>query len=236
MRGALTMKHDAVVTRVVQEAPTVSTVFFTVDGGAFTFTAGQYISVYFEQTGKKSGKAYSLSSAPRDKELSITVKNVGEFSGLICGLKPGDRFIVSSPYGFFNSSDDMPIVAIAAGVGISPIWSIIRDELETSSQRDISLYLSAPYENELIFRATIEALFSRCSQASAHYFVTREPSKVAETRRFKVTTDVPSDALATSRFYICGSETFVRGVWLQLMEAGVDESRIVTETFFESSL
>lgn len=230
------MKHDAIVTRVIQEAPTVSTVFFTVDGGVFTFNAGQYISVYFEQTGKKSGKAYSLSSAPRDKELSITVKNVGEFSGLICGLKPGNHFTVSSPYGFFNSSDDMPIVAIAASVGISPIWSIIRDELETSVDRAIALYLCAPYENELIFRGDIEALFSRGSHCSARYFVTREPSEVAQTRRFNVKTDVSADSLAVSRFYICGSEDFVRGIWLQLMEVGVHESRIVTETFFESSL
>lgn len=228
------MKHDALVTRVVQEAPHITTVFFTVDGGVFPFTAGQYISVYFEQTGKKSGKAYSLSSAPRDLELSITVKNVGEFSGLICALQPGDYVTVSSPFGFFNVNDSAPIVAIAAGVGISPIWSIIRHELTADAAREVTLNLTATHENELVFRDSIESLFSKCPHASAAYFVTREASSIAAQRRFAVATDVPAESLAHSQFYICGSETFVRGIWLQLMQAGVSESRIVTETFFES--
>lgn len=230
------MKYDAVVTRVVQEAPSVSTVYFTIDGGTVAFIAGQYISVYFEQTGKKSGKAYSLSSAPRDNELSITVKDIGEFSHLICSLKKGDHFLVSSPFGFFNSNDDLPIAAIAAGVGISPIWSIIRDELETTPLRELTVYLSAPHENELVFRQAIDELCAQSRHATAHYFVTRESSACAKPRRFVVSDDVAPRLLTEARFYVCGAEAFVRDVWRQLMEAGVDESRIVTETFFESTL
>lgn len=229
------MKHDAIVTRVVEEAPRVSTIFFTVDDGLFSFTAGQYISVYFDQTGNKSGKTYSLSSIPGDPEFSITVKNIGEFSGLLCALKPGDHFVVSSAFGFFNNHDDLPIVAIAAGVGISPIWSIIRSDLEAQSSRPITLYETAPHENELIFRGSIDSLFAAHSNACAHYFVTRETSKAGENRRFSVASDVAGEALRTARFYICGAEEFVRAMWRQLMEAGVDAPRIVTETFFENS-
>lgn len=236
MCGALIMKHEALVTRIHQEAPNIMTIFFTIDNDIFNYIAGQYVSVYFEQTGEKNGKAYSLSSSPRDDELSMTVKRVGVFSGLLCALKPGDYFQVSSPYGFFNAHDDAPIVAIAAGVGISPIWSIIRDELATNAARAVTLYLTAPYENELTFRRAVDNLFSSSPLTSAHYFVTREASKVAEQRRFNVARDIKISALSTSRFYVCGSEDFVRGIWRQLMEAGVDEAMIVTETFFESNL
>lgn len=230
------MKYDAIVTRVIQESPRISTIYFTIDGGAFPYIAGQYISVYFDQTSKKSGKAYSLSSAPHDPELSITVKKIGEFSGLICALKPGQHIQVSSPFGFFNVNDTAPIVAIAAGVGISPIWSIIRDELSADNKRKITLYLTAPYDEELVFHDAVNDLFEGCENAEAHYFVTQEKSSKGKHRRFTVNSNLSSNTCAVSQFYICGSESFVRGIWHQLMEAGVAEQRIVTETFFESNI
>lgn len=230
------MKYEATVIEVVREAPNISTVFFTVEK-PFCFTAGQYISVYFEQTNKKAGKAYSLSNAPSDKYLSITVKNIGEFSGLICNLKPGDKFTISSPFGFFNVNDNLPIVAIAAGVGISPIWSIIKNELLVNNERDISLYLTAPTLNELVFKDKINKLFAGKANARQNYFATQEKinQDLIKNHRFSVSRDISKKAIEYSRFYICGSEEFVRSIWQNLMEAGVDENRVVSETFFESS-
>ena len=234
------MKHDAVVTKVTRHAPHIVTVYFTLcDGDApvYPFTAGQYLSVYFDETGVREGKAYSISATPWDDELAITVKDVsGPFSSRLCALKPGNHLTVSSPFGFFNVHDDTPITAIAAGVGVSPILSIIRDELKKDAARPISLYFTAPHENELVFRPRIDELFSIATRAQAHYFVTREKSSVGLSRRFSVSDDVSSSELAASRFYVCGADTFVRAMWCSLMEAGVDETRVVTETFFESAL
>lgn len=143
---------------------------------------------------------------------------------------------VSSPFGYFNSNDELPIVAIAAGVGIAPIWSIIRDELRSNINRDITLYLTASHEEELVFHDAVNGVFKLGTSSTAHYFVTQEPSSRAEHRRFAVNTDLSEKVCATSRFYICGSESFVRGIWIQLMEAGVAEQRIVAETFFESAI
>lgn len=41
--------------------------------------------------------------------------------------------------------------------------------------------------------------------------------------------EVPSEA----HFLVCGSLPFVRDIWQKLTAAGVDESNISTETFFE---
>jgi len=232
------MKHTAIITRVDQEAPNIVTLYFTVNGATLPFTAGQYITVYFDETAVKTGKAYSLSSAPGDDELSITVKRIGEFSERLCALKPGDTLTVSSPYGFFNVQDDSPIVGIAAGVGIAPIWSIIRDELAQAQMRSVELFLTAPTTNELVFRHRIDDLFASHLNAAATYFVTRESACAPElqTRRFVVKNDISIMLLARAQFYVCGAQAFVHDMWRQLMEAGVDEQRIVTETFFETTL
>ena len=44
-----------------------------------------------------------------------------------------------------------------------------------------------------------------------------------------IVSEVPDDA----HFLVCGSLPFVRDVWQKLTAAGVDESHISTETFFE---
>lgn len=230
------MRHSARVARVTQEAPDVHTIWFTINDGVLASVAGQYVTVYTAGSSDAVGKAYSLSSAPHDTEHSITVKAIGGYSNWLCSLQPGDTFEVSEPYGFFNVDDDAPIVGIAAGVGVSPIWSIIRDQLHHRQNRAIALYLSAPQEDGLVFRRAIDSLFAVSPACVARYFVTQGDSKVATSGRFVVSRDIPQSSLAASRFYVCGSESFVRGVWRQLMEAAVDEDRIVTETFFESAL
>ena len=233
----MTHRFDVTIVSVVQNTHDVVTLHFLAGGKPLTHQAGQYITVYFDDTDVREGKAYSISATPWDDELAITVKNVdGPFSRRLCALQPGDHLAISSPFGFFNAHDDAaPLVAIAAGVGVSPIRSIIRDECKKNPQRDITLYFTAPREDELVFRHEIDDLFKAHPHAQAQYFVTRQPeSAVGQKRRFAVATDIPEKSLREARFYLCGAETFVRDIFRSLMEAGVDETRVVTETFFES--
>ena len=85
-------KLTAKVLRVTRETSDVVTIYFTVPGVDFQYQAGQYITVFFEDSSTPAGKAYSLSSAPHESELSITVKKVGEYSGRLHALNAGDTF------------------------------------------------------------------------------------------------------------------------------------------------
>jgi hypothetical protein len=134
MRGALMERYTATVTRVRRETPDTVTLYFTSDR-EFSYTAGQYITVFFPDSSTPEGKAYSLSSAPHETWLSITVKRVGEYSTRLHALRAGDTFTISAAYGFFNPKTDQPLVGISAGCGLAPIWSIVKDELERDSKR-----------------------------------------------------------------------------------------------------
>lgn len=230
------MKYQASITRTVQEAPDVTTLFFTIDGAMHSYVAGQYIAVYVEVHGQRLTRAYSLSSAPHEKEGAITVKNIGVVSGYLCALHPGDSLEISDVFGFFNVENDLSIVALAAGVGIAPIWSIVKDEIHRKSNRSIELYLTAPRANGLVFKTDIDTTQAQYQHFTATYFTTKEVTPGAVSRRITIADDISVEALRTSQFYICGSEQFVRALWLQLMQAGVEETRVVTETFFESSV
>ena len=83
-------KLTATVRRVRRETDDTVTIYFEVPGYDFCYTAGQYITVFFDDSSTPEGKAYSLSSAPHEKWLSITVKKVGEYSGRLHDLRAGD--------------------------------------------------------------------------------------------------------------------------------------------------
>ena len=219
MRDSLTVE----IVRVRQENPEVATLYFA---RTFDFMAGQYITVFIEGSQVREGKAYSISSRPHEDLMSITVKNVGgEFSSYLCSRQVGDTLHISRAYGDFNPQTERPLVGIAAGCGLSPIWSILAD-----AQQPTFLYLSQKSPEYMVFSEELAA-----SNITVKKFSTRQ--QVEETDgwyngRFevaKIVSEVPSNA----HFLVCGSLPFVRDVWQKLTAAGVDESHISTETFFE---
>ena len=219
MRDSLTVE----IVRVRQENPEVATLYFA---RPFDFMAGQYITVFIEGSQVREGKAYSISSRPGEELMSITVKNVGgEFSSYLCSRQVGDRLQISRAYGDFNPQTERPLVGIAAGCGLSPIWSILAD-----AQQPTFLYLSQKSPEYMVFSEELSA-----SSIKVNKFSTRQRVEERDgwhNGRFevaKIVSEVPSEA----HFLVCGSLPFVRDVWQKLTAAGVDESHISTETFFE---
>lgn len=223
-------RYWATVCRLVTETADVVTVYFAQPKG-FKYLAGQYITVFFDDTDVPEGKAYSLSSCPADMEMSITVKKIGLFSGKIHDLKPGDKVAISQAYGMFNAFGDEPLVALVAGVGIAPAYSIIRHEVVNSTGRPVQLIYSSPTDESIVFRDDIARLKSWAPNLSARYVVTRQLDSPDYGPRI--------DARVVAREFtdrvigICGTVDFVRDMRNQLIEAGMDEDRIVTEVFFE---
>ena len=219
MRDSLTVE----IVRVRQENPEVTTLYVV---RPFDFMAGQYITVFIEGSQVREGKAYSISSRPHEELMSITVKNVGgEFSSYLCSRKVGDTLYISRAYGDFNPQTEQPLVGIAAGCGLSPIWSILAD-----AKQSTFLYLSQKSPEYTVFSEELAA-----SSIQVNKFSTRQQVEEKDgwyNGRFevaKIVAETPDDA----HFLACGSLPFVRDVWQKLTAAGVDESHISTETFFE---
>ena len=158
MRDSLTVE----IVRVHQENPEVTTLYFA---RPFDFMAGQYITVFIEGSQVREGKAYSISSRPSEELMSITVKDVGgEFSSYLCSRRVGDTLHISRAYGDFNPQTERPLVGIAAGCGLSPIWSILAD-----AQQPTFLYLSQKSPEYMVFSKELAA-----SSIQVNKFSTRQ--------------------------------------------------------------
>jgi len=141
----------------------------------FQFVAGQYITLKTTIDNQEVRRAYSLCSSPNLGEITIAVKQIkgGNFSVFATTkLKEGDTVEVSKPEGKFvlktNSSNNKNYLAFAAGSGITPIMSMIKDVLETEKNSTFTLVFGNKSTYETIFFDEINQL---AKQYNTRFFV-----------------------------------------------------------------
>lgn len=228
-------RHEARIVRRRSEGKGVVTLFFTLmDGRTLAYEAGQYITVYFEGASTPEGKAYSLSSAPHEPQMSITVKNIGEFSGRLHALRVGDAFTISDAYGFFNPQTTRQLVCIGAGVGIAPLWSVLKHEYKNDAARVSHLFYSNKTIGDIAFHDELAVADRRHAGFAVTHHITRQADVPEGVRVGRINLEECLRVAADDAAYLlCGSVEFVRDMWRQLVEGGVAAERISTETFFE---
>jgi len=206
------------------------------EGPAPAYIPGQYVTVYFPETGTPEGKAYSISSVPEEGMVALTVKSMGEFSRRLVSLLPGDIITASLPYGYFYSeSEETSVVLVAGGIGIVPFRSMITHSLRKNPARKCTLLYSARTKSDLVFRREFDELSKLHPAFQVHYFVTREPSSSSDMTYRRITgDDITSLIPDVSRceFFLCGSISFVRDLWRNLRSIGIPEEYLYTEAFF----
>jgi ferredoxin-NADP reductase len=134
------------VLAVIDETPDIRT-FRLARPEGFDFKAGQFLPVRLRVDGEDHVRCYSISSAPHVSGfVEISVKRQGLVSGALhATLRPGSTLHARPPAGAFvyPGGDDRPLVLLAAGVGITPLASMLRHALHAEPQRPVVLVQSA---------------------------------------------------------------------------------------------
>lgn len=229
------IRHEVIVVRIERHAPDVVTVYFTLgDGRLINYTAGQYVTVFFDGTSTREGKAYSLCTAPHEPWMGITVKKIGEYSGRLHALRVGDSFHISDAYGFFNPNTERPLVCLGAGVGIGPIWSVLKEELRLHADRAAELFYTNKREADIAHIDAIGRAAASHPNFVARHHITRQQEVPPTMSKGRIVLDECVADAKDAIFLVCGSVDFVRSMVCGLSERGVESARISTETFFES--
>src|SRR5436190_14433686 len=135
--------HAVRIARVVQETAEASSFVLDIPvelAEGFAYEAGQFCTFRVWIDGEPHLRCYSMSSSPDiDADLQVTVKRVpgGVVSNwMIDGLAVGDVIETTCPAGVFClGADAGDVVAFAAGSGITPVLSIVKTALATTSSR-----------------------------------------------------------------------------------------------------
>jgi 3-ketosteroid 9alpha-monooxygenase subunit B len=221
------------IKRVVREtADAVSLVLDVPEhcSSKFRYQAGQFLTLRVNVGGQELRRCYSMSSAPVEDDLQITVKR--DPGGLVSNwindtASEGAEIHASPPEGRFilrDTSDE--IVAFAGGSGITPIMSLVRTALAESPRR-IRLFYANRSRDCVIFADTLARLADGHGDrlTVVHHF--DEDAGV-------VTSSAIEAFIAgtgAADYYICGPGPFMDTAEDTVLKSGVPRQRVHLERF-----
>jgi predicted ferric reductase len=234
-----TFAHDLRVTAVVRESPDVVSVWMRgrnlLD---MPVAAGQFFNWRFlSGPGWSRSHPYSLSAAPTDNTLRITVKDLGDGSHALASVKPGSRVVIEGPYGRLHNGVRTrgSVTLMASGIGISPLRALLEDL--PAEPGDVTLLYRARSRADLVLREELEAIATRTG-ARVYYLVGRRlpgrPSWLPESAGPLSDADALAQLvpdIATNDVFLCGADAWMDAARQAAIECGVPAANIHDERF-----
>jgi ferredoxin-NADP reductase len=120
---------------------------------------GQYVRVGVDVEGVRQWRAYSLTSKPGTREVSITVKAIPDgvvSNHLVRRTKPGDLLHLDQATGDFVLPEALPAKAlfVTAGSGITPVMGMLRSH----QLADAVVVHSSPTSQDAVFGGALRRL------------------------------------------------------------------------------
>ncbi|ROV92314.1 hypothetical protein VSDG_07266 [Cytospora chrysosperma] len=222
------------------------------------FLPGQYVSVQacIPSVGYFQSRQFSLSDAPHRDYYRITVKREASMHAssdvqyptgvmtnfLIDTLNPGDVVDVTHPAGEFyldtNNWSSVPAVLISAGVGVSPMVSMLNTMMDLQPRRDVSWIHGA--RRMIPFYSHIREAKKKMPNLRTNIFKTHlaDEDLAGVTFDYDFRVDLakvnPDDLFLQhggTEYYICGPEQFMIEMADYLKSQGVELRRMKFELF-----
>jgi ferredoxin-NADP reductase len=207
------------------------------------FQAGQFVVLRLLVDPGKSPvlRSYSLSDLPAGDHLRISVKNElnGIASSLLCNrAREGDLLDVSAPRGSFTlRPGQSPVVLLSAGVGATPVMSMLHALAAEKSQREIWWIYGARNRVEHPFAEESRSLLKQLSRGRGYILYSRPAAIDQVGSDFDAPGHIDAALLEKigvspdSDFYLCGPASFLQNVREGLGNWGVLAENVHTEVF-----
>ncbi|KKL01849.1 NO-inducible flavohemoprotein [Rheinheimera mesophila] len=221
-----------------------SFVLVPTDGEAVVdYQPGQYLGVkvkpaysdYYEI------RQYSLSDKPNGQSYRISVKReLGEVAGLVSNylhnhIQVGDELDILPPAGdFFLQSAHLPTVLISAGVGLTPMLSMLESIVALKQQTPVFFLHACENQQQHSFAQRISQLQQDYPLLHNFTWYNKAEQNTAATQ-FTGLMDLKAVAaqlpLQSANFYLCGPTGFMKFAKDQLLALGVASAQIHYEVF-----
>ena len=202
-----------------------------IDLSKLSLSAGQYITVKTdpEDSDHIALRHYSLYSDTSDKGIQFAVRrdNRNEHYGLVSNhlhdhLDVGDTILLSAPAGDFELNQDLiqqndtPLVLVSAGVGVTPILSMLEAQVTANPKRPIVWVYACQNKEHHAFDTKVNKLLAVAENVEKHIFYFESGQILDEA--WLANLPKPSD------IYVCGSMMFMESIIDGLMDLdhGVD--------------
>ncbi len=240
--------HSLQVADIYKETKDCSVITFDIPENLkfdFSYNSGQHLTLRTTIKGEEVRRSYSLCSSPTQNTWQVAVKKIdsGLFSTFVNDqLKKGDFLEVMPPNGTFftevNPSLAKNYIAFAAGSGITPVLSIIKNHLASEPNSTFQLFYLNRTVKSIIFKEELEQLKNvYFNRFEIFHFLTKE-HRVSELfngrftkEKLQVLTEKIIAIPAIDECFICGPEDMIFLVRDELVTAGLPKDKIHYELF-----
>lgn len=224
---------------------------------AFTnYHPGQHLTLKLIINGKEYRRSYSMSSAPGQETISISIKKVddGIVSNYIFNkINAGDQLELSGPEGHFFITPDsgrrQNYYFFAAGSGITPIFSMIQSLLEDEPMSMVYLLYGNRTEEDIMFHEQLIKLSQKYQdQFFVEFTLSRlkgnllpflsSKKKIWEGWKGRINKDSIQKFFNTyplrnlnALYYLCGPGDFIESTKENLLKSNIDSKSIHAEYF-----
>ena len=202
---------------------------------------GQFLTFHWIIDGQRVVRSYTISSSPvRTDHVEITSKRVGNgrvSTFLHDRAKTGLTVEATGPYGhfYFDETFHRSIVLIAAGVGITPMISILRYIGDRGLSTQVILLYCVRTRKDIIFASELERL-RNCVTSFTYSVNLSQPDDLWKGSKGHLTRELIVEHvtdLQSPTFFLCGPCGFMDSARRVLTSLGVNASRITQESFGE---
>ncbi len=197
-------------------------------------------------------RAYSMASYPEEKEIMLNVRIAtpppgasdsvppGIMSSYIFNLAPGDKCIISGPYGeFYAKETNAEMVFVGGGAGMAPMRSHIFDQLRRlKSQRKMTFWYGARSKREMFYVEDFDMLAKENDNFEWHVALSDSLPDDNWTgytgfihnvlfEEYLKNHRAPEDC----EFYLCGPPMMNSAVIKMLLDNGVEPENIMLDDF-----
>lgn len=225
--------HKLKTTKVAKETNDCINIAFEIPENLknqFKFKQGQYINVRFVLNGEDLRRSYSIVNAPSEggSEIEVVVKHLegGKVSSYLNNeVQLGDELEVFEPQGHFytnyHPTNEKTYIGLAAGSGISPVLSNIKEALYQEPKSNAYLFFSNKSFNDIIFRRDIDALAEQFDgRLKVVYLLSREKhfedelfeGRISAEKLEKLFERFTDINVQESTFFICGPAEMIKDI------------------------
>lgn len=240
-------RHPWKVSKVLHESDSVVTLYFDPPPGKkLKHHAGQFCYIRLLNSSLSAqSHPFTISSGPEDEMVSITVKKSGDFTARLKKVTARDHVCIDGAYGKFSYTQVFShhsLVFIAGGIGITPIFSMLKDLSIKDPKREVILIWGARSETDLIRLTEIrklskqmqnfifEPVLSRSRQWKGHKGHIDKKLLIEVLKNYRCDMDLLNRSSACE-FFICGPVPMTSAVLQVLKKNKISNRRIHTERF-----
>lgn len=226
--------------------------FENLDGNTLFYKPGQFLTLILSINEKEVKRSYSLCTVPvKDKYPGITVKRIegGVVSNyLLDHAKEGDIIECDYPAGIFvsdtNPSAKLHYFLIAAGSGITPLYSMLQTILHKENLSTISLIYSNRDENSIIYKDKLEVFDFQHGERLQVVHVLSSPSSNWSGFKDRLHPELLKNLIQQlethkkedTRFFLCGPQAFMQMAQETILSIGYTTDHIKKETYNANTL